>query len=59
VSFFDGARAFFGYLTGSPQLQAASYQAFSVEYNRLVAAYMRALAVSTAGLALHRSVSGR
>jgi hypothetical protein len=41
VSFFDGARAFFGYLPWSSQLQAATYQSFSSTYNQMVAANMR------------------
>jgi len=41
VSFFDGARAFFGYLPWSSRLQAATYQSFSSTYNQLVEADMR------------------
>ena len=59
VSFFDGARAFFGYLTWSPQLEASSYPAFSLEYNQLVAQNMRSLSVSRTGLELQRAISGR
>ena len=58
VSFFDGARAFFGYLTWSPELQAAGYRSFSAQYNQLVAESMRTLTVSGTGLALHRALSG-
>ena len=41
VSFFNGARAFFGYLPWSPQLEAATYRSFTSTYNRLVAVNMR------------------
>jgi hypothetical protein len=58
VSFFDGARAFFGYLTWSPQLEASSYPAFSLEYNQLVAHNMRSLSVSRTGLELQRAING-
>jgi hypothetical protein len=58
VSFFDGARAFFGYLTWSPQLDAASYPVFTREYNQLVASNMRGLSVSSTGLEMQRVVKG-
>lgn len=58
VSFFDGARAFFGYLPWSSQLEAAAYQAFSQEYNQVVAANMKGLTVSGSGLALHHTIGG-
>jgi hypothetical protein len=42
VAFFDGSRCFFGYPTWSAQLQSASYQTFSQQYNQVVSAgYMR------------------
>jgi hypothetical protein len=52
VAFFDGARAFFGYLDWSPALEAASYSSFSAQYNQLVAANMVTRTVSGTGLAL-------
>jgi len=58
VSLFDGARAFFGYLTWSPQLEAASYPVFTLEYNQLVARNMRSRSVSRAGLELQRAING-
>lgn len=58
VSFFDGARAFFGYLTWSPQLDAASYPVFTREYNQLVASNMRGLSVSSTGLEMQRVIKG-
>jgi len=57
VSFFDGARAFFGYLTWSPALAAATYQQFSVEYNRLVATNMASGTISQSGEALVRAIA--
>jgi len=41
TSFYDGARAFFAYLTWSPALDAASYQDVSLQYNRAIAAAIR------------------
>jgi hypothetical protein len=58
ISFFDGSRAFFGYLPWSTQLEAASYEEFSREYNQVVAANMRGQVVSGSGLALHRAIGG-
>ena len=52
VSFFDGARAFFGYLPWSPALAAASYQEFSAEYNGVVSAAMASGTISGTGEAL-------
>ncbi len=49
VSYFDGARAFFGYLTWSPALATASYADFTHEYNQLVGANMLAGTVSGTG----------
>ncbi len=54
VSFFDGARAFFGYLPWSSQLQAPTHQSFSSNYSQLVAVNTRqnerlALALTPAG----------
>ncbi len=59
VSFFDGSRAFFGYLPWSPELEAASYQVFSREYNQVVAANMMSETVSGSGLALHHAIGGK
>jgi len=56
VAFFDGARAFFGYLDWSPALEAATYQQFSMEYNRLVAADMASLTISRTGYALVQAI---
>ncbi len=58
VSFFDGARAFFGYLTWSPALDAASYQSFSSQYNQLVGENMRSLTISGSGEALREALAG-
>jgi hypothetical protein len=58
VSFFDGARALFGYLTWSPALDAASYQSFSSQYNLLVGQDMRSLTISGTGEALHEALTG-
>ncbi len=52
VSFFDGSRAFFGYLTWSPALATTSYQQFTHEYNQLVGANMLAGTVSGTGFVL-------
>ena len=52
VSFFDGARAFFGYLPWSPQLEAATYRSFTSTYNRLVAVNMRQSQYSGTGQTL-------
>ena len=52
VSFFDGSRAFFGYLTWSPALATASYQDFTHAYDRLVGANMLAGTVSGPGRVL-------
>jgi hypothetical protein len=57
VAFFDGARAFFGYLTWSPALEGASYQQFSVEYNHLVAADMASRSITQTGEALVRAIA--
>jgi hypothetical protein len=56
VSFFDGARAFFGYLDFSTALADASYQAFTLEYNQLVGANMRTGTVSGTGEALEAAL---
>jgi hypothetical protein len=58
ASFFDGARAFFGYLTWSPALDSASYQSFSSQYNLLVGEDMRSLTISGTGEALREALSG-
>ncbi len=58
VAFFDGSRCFFGYLSWSPQLDAASYPAFSQEYNQLVAANLARPAVSGTGLSLQKAIAG-
>jgi hypothetical protein len=58
MAFFDGARAFFGYLAWSPALEAASYQGFTQQYNELVGADMRSLTVSGTGLALIHALAG-
>ena len=58
MSFFDGARAFFAYLTWSPSLAAASYQSFSQEYNRQVATNLANKTISGTGLSLYRSRAG-
>jgi len=58
VSFFDGARAFFGYLTWSPALEAASYQQFSAEYNQLVATNMASRTITDPGEALVQAIGG-
>jgi hypothetical protein len=58
VAFFDGSRCFFGYLTWSPQLDAASYPAFSQEYNQMVAANLAGPAVSGTGLSLQKALAG-
>jgi hypothetical protein len=58
VAFFDGSRCFFGYLSWSPQLDAASYPAFSQEYNQLVAANLAGPAVSGTGLSLQKAIAG-
>ena len=57
VAFFDGARAFFGYLDWSPALEAASYQSFSAQYNAVVSQNMATLTVSGTGLAIHRTLT--
>jgi len=49
ISFFDGARAFFGYLTWSPALATASYRDFTRDYDQLVGANMVAGSVSGTG----------
>lgn len=56
VAFFDGARAFFGYLDWSPALEAATYRQFSAEYNRLVVADMASRTISRTGLALVQAI---
>lgn len=56
VSFFDGARAFFGYLTWSPALESESYQQTEQLYDQLVSANMRAGRISDTGVALVRAV---
>jgi hypothetical protein len=58
VAFFDGARCFFGYLTWSPQLDAASYQTFSQEYNQMVSANFAGPAVSGTGLSIQQAIAG-
>ena len=57
TSFFDGARCFFGYLTWSPQLQAAGYRDFSRQFNLLVSRNMAAGVMSPSGLAFHQAMS--
>jgi hypothetical protein len=57
VAFFDGSRCFFGYLPWSPQLDAASYPAFSQEYNQMVAANLVGPEVSGSGLSLQRAIA--
>ena len=57
VSFFDGARAFFGYLPWSPGLEAASYQQFSAEYNQLVATNMASRTITDPGEALVQAIA--
>jgi hypothetical protein len=57
VSFFDGARAFFGYLTWSPALEATSYQQFSAEYNQLVATDMASRTITDPGEALVQAIA--
>ncbi len=52
VSFFDGSRAFFGYLSWSPALAAASYEEFTHAYDHLVGANMLAGTVSGTGRVL-------
>ncbi len=59
VSFFDGARAFFSYLTWSPSLASGSYASFSQEYNRQVAANMRSGTITGTGLSLYKANTGR
>jgi len=59
VAFFDGARAFFGYLPWSASLEGATYQEFSQQYNALVGADMRSLTVSGTGLALAHALAAR
>jgi hypothetical protein len=59
LAFFDGARAFFGYLTWSPALEAASYQAFTRQYNVMVGANMISRSVSGTGLSLLHAVAAR
>jgi len=56
ASFFDGARAFFGYLTWSPSLETASYRSFSEQYNQLVGANMQSLTISGTGDALEHAL---
>jgi hypothetical protein len=58
ASFFDGARAFFGYLPWSPALQASTYQSFSTAYNQLVADNMRRVEPSGTGLTLAHLLTG-
>jgi hypothetical protein len=58
VAFFDGARCFFGYLTWSPELDAASYQTLIQEYNQMVSADFRSLGVSGTGLSLRQAITG-
>jgi len=57
LSFFDGARAFFGYLDWTPALDAASYAAFIQQYDELVGAHMRRNVWSGTGQELHRLLS--
>jgi len=59
VSFFDGARAFFGFLSWSARLEAAPYGTFTREYDQLVAGNMRRLYVSGTGLALSDAIRTR
>jgi hypothetical protein len=59
VAFFDGARCFFGYLTWSSELDAASYPTFSQEYNQMVSANFAGPAVSGTGLRLQQAIAGR
>jgi hypothetical protein len=59
VAFFDGARAFFGYLPWSASLETATYQGFSQQYNALVGSDMRSLTVSGTGLALVHALAAR
>jgi hypothetical protein len=59
IAFFDGARAFFGYLPWSASLEAATYQGFTQQYNALVGANMRSLTVSGTGLALAHALAAR
>jgi hypothetical protein len=58
VAFFDGSRCFFGYLTWSSQLDAASYETFSQEYNQMVSANLAGPAVSGTGLSLQKAIAG-
>jgi hypothetical protein len=57
VSFYDGARAFFGYLTWTPQLDSASYQMASSQYNQLINVNMEHGVISPTGLRFRDSVN--
>jgi hypothetical protein len=57
VSFFDGARCFFGYLTWTPQLEAMPYQLFSIQFNLLVATNMADRFISLSGQSVQRALS--
>jgi hypothetical protein len=59
VSFFDGARAFFGFLSWSAQLEAASYETFTRKCDQLVAGNMRRLYVLGTGIALSDAIRTR
>jgi hypothetical protein len=58
MAFFDGARAFFGYLPWSEALETATYQSFTAQYNALVSSDMRTRSVSGTGLALIHALKG-